>query len=72
MRTKIVQYMVIEELNRVLLLDSPLPQLLSLLFSYETYVSIFCFRYKLFKEAPVIPAAFLIHEENSKLTTQSF
>jgi len=39
------------------------------LLSYDTtfqlgdfYVSVLCFRHTLFKEAPVIPAAFLVHE----------
>ena len=56
---------ILEELDRVLLLDSSLPQLLSYDTTFQLgdfYVSILCFRHTLFKEAPVIPAAFLIHE----------
>ena len=47
------------------MLDSHQPQLLSYDTTFQLgdfYVSTFCFRHTLFKEAPVIPAAFLIHE----------
>ncbi len=55
----------LQELDRVLLLSSPSAQLLW----YDTtfnlgdfYVSVLSFRHTLFKEGPVIPAAFMIHE----------
>ena len=58
------QKALLNQLDRVLMLDST-PQLLS----YDTmfqlgdfYVSILSFRHTLFKEKPVIPAAFLLHE----------
>lgn len=58
------QQEILDQLDRVLLLDSA-----AQLISYDTtfqlgdfYVSVLCFRHTLFKEAPVIPAAFLIHE----------
>jgi hypothetical protein len=59
------QKAILDQLDRVLILDSPSTQLLS----YDTifqlgdfYVSILCFRHTLFKRAPVLPAAFLLHE----------
>ena len=56
------QRALLEEL--VLLLNSPSGQLLSYdIFQLgDFYVSVLCFRHTLFKEAPVIPAAFLVHE----------
>ena len=59
------QRAVLEELDRVLLLDTPSPQLLSYDTTFQLgdfYISILCFRHTLFKEAPIIPAAFLLHE----------
>ena len=59
------QQALLEELNRVLLLDSPSSQLLSYDTTFQLgdfYISVLCFRHTLFKEAPVIPAAFLLHE----------
>ena len=50
---------------RVLFLNSPSAQLLSYDTTFQLgdfYVSILCFRHALFKEAPVIPAAFLVYE----------
>ena len=56
---------ILDELDTVLLLQSPSPQLMS----YDTmfqlgdfYVSVLTFRHTLFKESPVIPATFLVHE----------
>ena len=52
-------------MDRVLLLNSPSAQLLSYDTTFQLgdfYVSVLCFRHTLFKEAPVIPAAFLVHE----------
>ena len=56
---------ILSELEKVLVLDSPSPQLLS----YDTtfslgdfYISVLSYRHTLFKEAPTIPAAFLLHE----------
>ena len=54
-----------QELDRVLLLDSPSPQLLTYDTTFQLgdfYISILTFRHTIFKEAPVMPAAFLIHE----------
>ena len=54
----------LEELDRVLF-NSPSAQLLSYDTTFQLgdfYVSILCFRHTLFKEAPVILAAFLVHE----------
>ena len=59
------QRALLEELDRVLLLNSPSAQLLSYDTTFQLgdfYVSILCFRHTLFKEAPVILAAFLVHE----------
>ena len=55
----------LEELDRVLLVQSPIPQLLSYDTTFQLgdfYLSTLAFRHTLFKEAPVIPVAFLIHE----------
>ena len=56
---------ILDQLDRLLVLESPLSQLLS----YDTtfklgdfYVSCLLFRHNLFRESPVIPALFLIHE----------
>lgn len=54
-----------DEFDRVLLLQSSVPQLLAYDTTFELgdfYLSTLTFRHTLFKEAPVIPAAFLIHE----------
>lgn len=58
------QQAILDQLDRVLLLDTS-----AQLVSYDTtfqlgdfYVSVLCFRHTLFKEAPVIPTAFLLHE----------
>ena len=59
------QKKILQELDQVLLLDSQSSQLLSYDTTFQLgdfYVSTLCFRHTLFKEAPVIPAAFLIHE----------
>ena len=59
------QRQLLDELDRVLLLKSPSAQLLSYDTTFELgdfYVSVLCFRHTLFKESPVIPAAFLVHE----------
>ena len=59
------QQALLEEMDRVLLLNSPSAQLLSYDATFQLgdfYVSVLCFRHTLFKEAPVIPAAFLMHE----------
>ena len=59
------QKVMFQELDRVLLLDSPSPQLVTYNTAFQPgdfYISIFTFRHTLFKEAPVMPAAFLIHE----------
>ena len=55
----------LEELDRVLLIESPSPQLLSYDTTFQLgdfYVSTLTFRHTLFKEAPVVPACFLLHE----------
>ena len=59
------QKAMLQELDRVLLLDSPIPQLQSYDTTFQLgdfYVSALSFRHTLFKEAPVMPAAFMIHE----------
>ena len=53
------------ELDRVLIIDSPSAQLLSYDTTFQLgdfYMSTLAFRHTLFKEAPVIPVCFLIHE----------
>ena len=55
----------LNEFDRVLLLDSPSPQLISYDTTFQLgdfYVSSLCFRHTLFRESPVIPAMFLLHE----------
>ena len=64
-----------EEFDRVLTLESELPQLISYDTTFQLgdfYVSILCFRHTLFKECPVIPAAFLIHERKFKECHEKF
>ena len=54
-----------DKLDRLLLLDSPSPQLLSYDKTFQLgdfYVSTLAFRHTLFKEVPVIPVCFLLHE----------
>ena len=56
---------ILDEFDKVLLLHSPSPQLMSYDTTFQLgdfYVSVFTFRHTLFKESPVIPATFLIHE----------
>ena len=56
---------VLDEMDRVLLLNAPSPPLLSYDTTFQLgdfYTSVLCFRHTLFKEAPIIPAAFLLHE----------
>ena len=62
---------ILDQLDRVLLIESANPQLLS----YDTifqlgdfYVSTLLFRHTIFKESPVIPALFLIHERKFQTT----
>ena len=55
----------LDELDRILLIESPSAQLLSYDTTFQLgdfYISVLAFRHVLFKEAPVIPACFLIHE----------
>ena len=55
----------LNELDRVLLLDSPSCQLLSYDTTFQLgdfYISVLSFRHTLFTKSPVMPAAFLIHE----------
>ena len=66
---------ILDQLDRILLIDSSLPQLLS----YDTtfklgdfYVSMLLFRHVIFKESPVIPALFLIHERKFQSTHEIF
>lgn len=59
------QKALLDQLDRVLVLDSTCSQLLSYDTTFQLgdfYVSILCFRHTLFKEAPIIPACFLLHE----------
>lgn len=59
------QKALLQELDRLLLVSSPSPQLLSYDTTFQLgdfYVSTLAFRHTLFQEAPVIPACFLIHE----------
>ena len=56
---------VLDQLDRLLLINSPLTQLLSYDTTFQLgdfYVSPLLFRHTLFKESPVVPALFLIHE----------
>lgn len=70
------QQALLDQLDRVLLLkDSTSPQLLSYDTTFQLgdfYVSILCFRHALFKEAPVIPAAFMIHERKFEAHHKAF
>ncbi len=69
------QKALLEELDRVLLLDSPSAQLLSYDTTFQLgdfYVSTLCFKHTLFKEAPVIPTAFLIHERKFQKAHEVF
>ena len=55
----------LNELDRVLLLDSPSCQLLSYDTTFQLadfYISVLSFQHTLFPKSPVMPAAFLIHE----------
>ena len=56
---------VLDQLDRLLLVDSPSQQLLSYDTTFQLgdfYVSPLLFRHTLFTESPVLPALFLIHE----------
>ena len=58
-----------DELNRVLLLDSPSQQLLSYDTTFQLgdfYILVLAFRHTLFSKPPLIPAAFLIHEPTKR------
>ena len=58
----------LNELDRILLLDSPSCQLLSYDTTFQLgdfYISILSFRHTLFTKSPVMPAAFLIYERMS-------
>ena len=57
------------ELDQILLVNSPSPQLLSYDTTFQLgdfYVSTLAFRLTLFREAPVLPACFLIHERKNQ------
>ena len=59
------QIALLNKFDRVLVLDSPSHQLLSYDTTFQLgdfYLSTLCFRHTLFKESPVIPAMFLLHE----------
>ena len=59
----------LEELDRVLLVESSSPQLLSYDTTFQLgdfYISTLTFRRTLFEEAPVIPAAFILHEKKTE------
>ena len=59
------QKALLNEFDRVLLLRSPSPQLLSYDTTFQLgdfYLSSLCFRHTLFQNSPVIPAMFLLHE----------
>ena len=65
----------LQEMDRVLLLDSSSPQLLSYDTTFQLgdfYLSVLCFRHTIFKEAPVIPAAFLTHERTFEYNHKEF
>ena len=65
----------LEELDRVLLVDSPSPQLLSYDTTFQLgdfYISTLTFRHTLFEEAPVIPVAFLLHERKLQECHEEF
>lgn len=56
---------ILDQLDRILLIDSAMPQLLSYDMTFQLgdfYVSSLLFRHVIFKESPIIPALFLIHE----------
>ena len=56
---------ILDQLDRILLIDSAMPQLLSYDTTFQLgdfYVSSLLFRHVIFKESPIIPALFLIHE----------
>ena len=56
---------ILDQFDHVLLVDSVNPQLLSYNTTFQLgdfYVSSLLFRHTIFKEPPVIPALFLIHE----------
>ena len=55
----------LQEFDRVLLLQSPVPQLLSYDTTFQLgnfYLSTLAFRHTLFEGGPVLPVAFLLHE----------
>ena len=56
---------ILDQLDRILLIDSAMPQLLSYDTTFQLgdfYVSSLLFRHVIYKESPIIPALFLIHE----------
>ena len=60
---------IIQEMRAVLSITGTKPQLLSYDTTYnlgDFYVSPILFRHTLFEEAPVIPAAFLLHEKQTQ------
>ena len=61
---------VLDQLDRLLLINSPLTQLLSYDTTFQLgdfYVSPLLFQQILFKESPVVPALFLIHERKFQI-----
>ena len=64
-----------DEMDRVLLLDSPGAQLLSYDTTFQLgdfYVSVLSFEYVVFKENPVIPVAFMFDERNFQAVHEDF
>ena len=64
-----------DEIDRVLLLDSPGAQLLSYDTTFQLgdfYVSVLSFKHVLFKENPVIPVAFMFHERKFQTVHEHF
>ena len=56
---------ILDEFEKVLLLQSPSPQMLSYDTTFQLgdfYISALVFRHTLFQEAPIMPALFLLHE----------
>ena len=66
---------ILDQFDRVLLVDSVNPQLLSYDTTFQLgdfYVSSLLFRHTIFKESPVVPALFLIHERKFQSAHEIF
>ena len=69
------QQAILDELDRVLMIQTSSPQLLSYDTTFQLgdfYISVLNFKHTIFREAPVIPAIFMLHERKYQQCHEDF